>query len=106
MTDHQIRYAFSRMDGDTDQRLAYAKIVWDGLGSAQREVLTQLLFQGPVYDGNIPSKSARDDLISYGLAARVCFLGEQGYTAATYKALPVFERGGGIPIRKKAGKPS
>lgn len=83
----------------------YGAIAWDALSSAQREVLRQLLFQGPVWDGNVPSKSARDDLIVHGLATRCCFLGEQGYTAATYLAYSVWKQGGGKAIPKKPGTP-
>lgn len=53
--------------------------------------LQQLLFHGPVYDGNVISKTRRDDLITLGLAVRVCFKGTQGFTAATYLAFSVNE---------------
>lgn len=63
------------------------------LSSSQREVLKQLLFHGPVWDGDICSKDARNDLIGWGLAVRCCFKGEQGFTAATYIAYTVFKAG-------------
>jgi len=99
----QIADALAHMDKDDNGYFAYAAVVWDGLSSNQREVLKQLLFQGPVWDGYILSKSARDELISYGLATRCCFMGEQGYTAATYRACTVFKQGRGTPVRKKRG---
>jgi hypothetical protein len=99
----QIRRAMSRMQ--SDDYIGQGAIVWDGLNSGQRDVLKQLLFQGPVWDGNVVSKAARDDLIDYGLATRCCFMGEQGYTAATYDAYSVFKEGGGIAYPKKAGLP-
>lgn len=34
------------------------------------EVLRCLFFHGPTWDGNVPSKSGRDELVSMGLAAR------------------------------------
>lgn len=37
----------------------------------QREVLWQLFRNGPTWDGNIISKSDRDELFKLGLAARV-----------------------------------
>jgi len=99
----QVRDAIGIMRCDDDRYFYYGSIVWDGLSADQREALKQFLFQGPVWDGCISSKRARDDLIGYGLAVRVCFMGEQGYTAATYLAYSVFGQGLGIPIRKKSG---
>ena len=101
---NQVTDALARMQDD-DGYFTYGAVVWDGLDSGQREVLKQLLFQGPVWDGNVPSKAARDDLIRYGLAVRCCFLGEQGYTAATYLAYSVFTQGHGDPLPKKPGLP-
>jgi hypothetical protein len=98
----QLENALSMMDSD-NRYFAYAPIAWDALSSGQREVLNQLLHQGPVWDGNIISKSARDDLIEAGLATRCCFLGEQGYTTATYKAFTVFKAGRAEPFPRKPG---
>lgn len=103
-TTDQVADALARMRDD-DGYFTYGAIVWDALDSGQREVLKQLLFQGPVWDGNVPSKRARDDLIGYGLATRCCFLGEQGYTAATYIAYSVFKQGNVEPYPKKPGTP-
>jgi hypothetical protein len=100
----QVADALACMQND-DLYFTYGAIVWDALNSTQREVLKQLLFQGPVWDGNVPSKQARDALITYGLATRCCFMGEQGYTAATYIAYSVFKQGKGEPLPKKAGTP-
>lgn len=47
------------------------------------EQLTQLV-NGPVYDGDIISKSGRDELFDMGLAVRVCSKGGQGYTGSKY----------------------
>lgn len=46
--------------------------------------LNQLVKNGPVEDGDVISKSLRDDLIEWGLAVHVMHCGEFGYTAATY----------------------
>jgi hypothetical protein len=54
------------------------------------ESLTQLV-NGPVYDGDVISKSMRDELFDLGLALRVCHKGEQGYTGATYTAFSVLK---------------
>jgi hypothetical protein len=58
--------------------------LYHALSGAHREALSQLVKQGPVYDGDVISKSLRDDLMQLGLASRVCYKGEQGYTAANY----------------------
>lgn len=100
----QIVDAIAKMQTD-DGYFTYGAIVWDALNSIEREVLRQLLFQGPVWDGNIVSKGARDNLMEYGLATRCCFLSEQGYAAATYDAFGVFKQGNGTPIQKKPGLP-
>jgi len=102
MSSAQIKDAISKMESD-EGYFTYGSIVWDALSPVQREVLKQLLFQGPIGDGSIVSKSARDDLMDYGLAARCCFMGEQGYACATYIAYSVFKQGGGAPIAKKSG---
>lgn len=44
------------------------------------------LFQnGPLYDGDVPSKTERDWLVKNGLAAKVIYKGEDGYQALTYE---------------------
>lgn len=99
---NQVLLARQRMQTD-DGYFKYAPIVWDGLSSTQREQLNQLLHQGPVWDGNVISKSARDDLIDFGLATRCCFMGEDGYTAATYPAVTVFRAGKAKAFPRKPG---
>lgn len=66
---------------------------WQALSPAHRETLDQLLDRGPIWDGDVVSKSARDDLLRWGLATRCCFRREQGYVAATYNAFVVSGRG-------------
>jgi hypothetical protein len=98
----QVFAALDRMKTD-DGYFGAAPIIWDGLSSGQREQLNQLLHQGPIWDGNVLSKSARDDLISFGLATRCCFMGEDGYTVATYPAMTVFKAGKAKPFECKPG---
>lgn len=50
------------------------------------ETLCKLVENGPVHDGDIPSKEARGHLFLWELAVRVLVKGEQGFTAATYDA--------------------
>lgn len=40
------------------------------LSGAAAETLRCLFFHGPTWDGNVPSKSGRDELVNMGLAAR------------------------------------
>jgi len=101
----QLRDALEKMNASDEGYFAYGGIVWDALSPGERDVLKQLLFQGPVWDGNIISKSDRDNLIDAGLAVRCCFLGEQGYTAATYTAYSVHKQGKGEKLNKKQGTP-
>jgi len=41
-----------------------------GLSGAEQETLWCLFFHGPVWDGNLPSKQGRSDLVERGLADR------------------------------------
>jgi len=66
----------------------YAAIIARRLPKRLHEQLNQLV-NGPVWDGNVLSKSYRSELIEYGLAMRVCSNGEQGFTGATYLAYSV-----------------
>lgn len=48
------------------------------------DTLIALVERGPLWDGDVPSKSERNSLITKGLAIRVVVRGEDGFTAATY----------------------
>lgn len=98
----QIRRALELMESDDQYGAGYA-LCWDALSSGEREVLNQLLHTGPVWDGNVISKSDRNTLIRIGLAVRCCFKGEDGYTAASYAGLGVFKAGKAQPFKVKAG---
>lgn len=52
--------------------------------------LLALIKNGPCWDGDVPSKSGRDELIERGYAVRVVVKGEDGFTAATYKGRDLF----------------
>lgn len=51
-----------------------------------KNLIAQLgqLVRGPVWDGDVMSKSQRSELFDMGIAIRVCAKGEQGYTGAKY----------------------
>lgn len=98
----QIVAAIEKMKSD-DGYFTYGTIVWDALPYSMREQLQQLFYQGPVWDGYVVSKQARDALIQYGLAVRCCFMGEQGYTAASYMGGSVVRQGKGDPLDRRRG---
>ncbi len=56
------------------------------------EHLLSLVDNSPVWDGDIISKSRRDDLIDMGLATRICCKGQQGYTGGKYIAYTVLKK--------------
>ena len=51
---------------------------------AEKDTLIALVEQGPLWDGDVPSKTGRDSLLARGLAVRVVVKGEDGWQAATY----------------------
>jgi hypothetical protein len=55
------------------------------LSSAGETTLRACHTHGPLEDGDVPSKSGRDDLLNNGFVAKVVVRGEQGYNACTYK---------------------
>lgn len=54
------------------------------------DTLKALVEEGPLWDGDVPSKAGRDDLIDRGWAVRVRLGGYDGYTAATYAGSDLF----------------
>ena len=55
-----------------------------GMTGAETDTLIALVEQGPLWDGDVPSKRGRDSLVERGLAAKVVVRGEDGWQAATY----------------------
>jgi hypothetical protein len=51
---------------------------------AETDTLIALVECGPLWDGDVPSKTGRDSLLEQGLAVRVVVKGEDGWQAATY----------------------
>lgn len=54
------------------------------MNGAEKDTLIALVEQGPLWDGDVPSKTGRDSLIKQGLAVRVVVKGTDGWQAATY----------------------
>jgi hypothetical protein len=57
----------------------------------QIETLKAIHDQGPLFDGDVPSKTARDFLLSTGLVTKIVVKGEQGFNACTYKGSKVLK---------------
>lgn len=51
---------------------------------AEVEVIRALFERGPLFDGDVPSKQARDELAREGFVSKVVVNGEEGYNACTY----------------------
>jgi len=56
------------------------------------DTLVALVERGPCWDGDVPSKSGRDELIGMGLATRVIVKLEDGFTAATYAGRDAYKK--------------
>lgn len=54
------------------------------LTGGEVDTLVALVESGPLWDGDVPSKTARDSLIAKGFAVRCVVRGEDGWQAATY----------------------
>lgn len=93
MKNEIVTRAMAVMDKEEFGSDAFDVAAWaayTAMDGGQRECLRQLLFNGPVWDGDICSKAARGDLFDWGLAIRCCFKGEQGHTAASYRAFTIY----------------
>ena len=53
--------------------------------SGERDTIKAAFADGPLWDGDVPSKAARDRLVAAGFIAKVAVKGEQGYNACTHK---------------------
>ncbi len=67
------------------------KLIAHSLSGAEIDTLVALIEHGPVEDGDVPSKSARNDLIMKGLVFKCVVNGEDGYQAATYLGKDVYK---------------
>lgn len=54
------------------------------LDGAARDTLRALFRDGPLYDGDIPSKRGRDRLLALRYASKAVVNGEEGYQVCTY----------------------
>ena len=96
LTKEIIQVGSNADDGYFD----YAAVVARRLPKHLHESLEQLI-NGPVWDGDVISKSLRDELFYFGLATRVCCKGQQGYTGGTYFAYSVMKIANEIKTGKR-----
>lgn len=69
---------------------------------AEIDTLVALVERGPLWDGDVPSKAGRDDLILSGFAVRIVMAGADGYTAATYAGRDAYKRHFGTALGGEA----
>lgn len=79
--------------------------LWDGLSPAARDTLRCLCERGPTWDGDLPSKRGRDELLSKNLAAKIVLAkSEYGYQAATYLGARAYRAGVTEPRKETVRK--
>ena len=75
------------IDFDSNDRIGEAvKFIHQvqNMTSAERDVIVASFENGPLYDGDVPSKTGRDSLLDCGFVSKVVVKGEEGYNACTY----------------------
>jgi hypothetical protein len=73
----------------------------ENLSGSLVDSLVALVEDGPLWDGNVPSKQGRDECIERGWAVRVVVKGNDGYTAATYAGRNAYNKHfGGDTVRE------
>lgn len=55
------------------------------MNGAERDTIRAAFKNGPLWAGDLPSKSARDTLVSEGFMSHVVMKGEDGFNACTNK---------------------
>lgn len=58
--------------------------LWHLLSSGAKDNLIALVKNGPLYDGDVPSKSGRDELLDLRLCSKAVVRGDTGYQVANY----------------------
>jgi hypothetical protein len=66
-------------------------VIAESLNSAARGTLQACHNKGPLYDGDVPSKAERDELLRNTLLSKVVVRGDQGYNACTQKGFWVLK---------------
>ena len=55
------------------------------MNGVERDCIRAGYNHGPLFDGDVPSKSGRDSLLEKGYMSKVVVKGEDGYNACTHK---------------------
>lgn len=88
-----LSVARESLDTSSDNELAQfvrtAALAEDTISNAM-DTIIGLYRNGPLRDGDVPSKQERDWLLMNDLAAKVVVKGEDGYQALTYNGARVF----------------
>lgn len=63
----------------------------ESMSSGERDTLITAYQDGPVWDGDVPSKSSRDQLIEEGYLVRVVSKGQWGYCACTCRGATAYQ---------------
>lgn len=53
------------------------------MGNGERDCILASFRHGPLFDGDVPCKTSRDNLVKDGFLAKVVVKGEGGYNACT-----------------------
>jgi hypothetical protein len=61
------------------------------MDAGQRDTIRAAYMLGPLDDGDVPSKSARDTLIADGYITKVVVKGEDGFNACTHKGRDAYK---------------
>lgn len=75
------------VDLSTDKELAWAVrliVRVQTMNSGERDTICGVYLDGPLFDGDVPSKAARDSLVNEGMISRIVVKGEEGFNACTY----------------------
>lgn len=56
-----------------------------GFDGGERDCICAAYKNGPLFDGDVPSKSGRNSLLEKGYMAKVVVKGDDGYNACTHK---------------------
>ena len=60
------------------------------MNPGERDTIRAAWKHGPLFDGDVPSKASRDELVKEGFIAKVVVKGQDGYNACTYKGQRVY----------------
>ena len=75
------------IDFDSDKRISESiKFInrVQNMTSAEKDVIIASFECGPLYDGDIPSKTGRDLLLADNFMSKIVVKGDEGYNACTY----------------------